>query len=197
MIPANKGKRFPAEPLDRDVVERLLEACADDFLGRRTAAAIALMWRTGVRNGEAFSIQRHQLNLLAGTVRVVWPKGVARGKKPRTLGVDAIATGYLEAWLEARGPGELGPLFTSTAGKRVATSRMRESLPRLAESCGLRGMRVSPHMLRHTFAFECAMEGRPLPWISRCLGHASLRQTEQYLNHLAPADVIEGMRERA
>lgn len=197
MIPANKGQRYKPEALARHEVEAMLDACAHDFIGRRNAGAIAVMWRTGARVNEVLSARRVDLNLVAGTLRVMWPKGEARGKLPRILGVDAIARSYLEAWLSVRGGCETGHLFTSTTGRRVQTSRLREAVPRLAAAIGQRGRRVSPHMFRHTFAFECAMENRPLPWISQCLGHSDLRTTERYLRHLAPADVIGGMKERA
>lgn len=37
------------------------------------------------------------------------------------------------------------------------------------------------------------MEGVPVPIIQRVLGHASLATTQTYLDHIAPADVIEAM----
>jgi hypothetical protein len=34
-----------------------------------------------------------------------------------------------------------------------------------------------------------------LPWIQRALGHKTLLQTQEYCSHLAPADIIDDMKE--
>ncbi len=193
----NRGRRFPAEALAREEVEALLAACPSGFYGRRLAAIIAVLWRCGLRCNEALSLRRIDLNLLHGTVRVLSPKGASLGKKPRIVGIDQVCQPFLENWLEVRGDDIFSPLFCTLAGRRVATSRIREALPKLAAASGQRGRRVSPHSLRHSFATDLVHEGRPLNFISQCLGHTSLRTTERYLHNLCPADVVNTMRERA
>ena len=47
------------------------------------------------------------------------------------------------------------------------------------------------HGLRHTHAYELAMEGVPTPIIQRQLGHTNLSTTNTYLSHIAPTKVIE------
>jgi integrase len=56
--------------------------------------------------------------------------------------------------------------------------------------------RVHPHGFRHTHAVELVAEGAPVNVISRQLGHANSSVTARYLDHVAPAAVIETMQRR-
>ena len=49
--------------------------------------------------------------------------------------------------------------------------------------------KVSPHVLRHTFAVTTAQKGISLPTLQRILGHDRLTTTEIYLN-FSPEDVV-------
>lgn len=198
--PSNKGVRFPSEALAPDEIAALLAACGSSRTGRRNRAALTLMHRGGMRCAEALGVRRQDFTVDDGVavVRVLRPKGAGRGKKPRVVALGRASTAVLEDWLAVRdelGVNGIHPLCCTLRGTVVATSYMRELLPRLARKVGIE-RRVHPHALRHSFAFECVMEGRPLPWISKCLGHTSLLTTQAYLDHLAPADVISGMQER-
>ncbi len=198
MTPANKGIRYPKEVLEAEEVWRLLAQCGPSARGQRNRALLTLLWRTGMRVGESLALRREDLNLGEHTVRILRPKGFALGKQPRVLGLDPIAREALTPWLEVRAGMVLEPgsaLFVSQTGKKLDTSYVRRLLPALASQAGI-ARRVHPHILRHSFAFECAMEGRPIPWISAALGHTELQTTALYLKHLAPADVISGMKER-
>jgi site-specific recombinase XerD len=73
---------------------------------------------------------------------------------------------------------------------------VRALLPRLAEKAGI-DKRVHAHGLRHAHASELVMEGTPLSIVQAQLGHASLAATERYVRHLAPADLVRALQERA
>ena len=55
--------------------------------------------------------------------------------------------------------------------------------------------RVSPHVLRHTFAVTAIQKSISLPALQRLLGHDRLTTTEIYLN-LSPEDVLREFREK-
>ena len=52
------------------------------------------------------------------------------------------------------------------------------------------------HALRHTHAYELLAEGVRLDVISGQLGHSSLATTHRYLNHIAPHERVEKVRQR-
>jgi len=200
MIPANKGKRLPPEALTAEEIESVIGKLGGGPAALRNEVVILLMWRAGLRSAEALSVRRCDLTMDGGraVVRVVSPKGAGRGVLPRVLGLGAMSTSRLKPWLEVferRGWPHTTPLCCTLQGKPMATGYLRQFIPRAARRAGIT-RRVHPHAFRHTFAFESVMEGQPLPWVSRALGHTSMLTTQRYLDHLAPADVISGMQGR-
>jgi integrase len=193
----NKGKRFPAEPLTRDEVERLLAAIhGNGPLAVRNRALIAVLWRSGLRVSEALALRPSDVH--AGTINV----RNGKGSKQRTATYDRDAVGYLSAWEAVRaGLGLNGrqPLFCSVAsgvtrraGARVNPSYVRQLLPKLAERAGI-DKRVHAHGLRHTHASELAHERLRLPAIAAQLGHASTATTDAYLRKITAADLQDDM----
>lgn len=196
--------KYPTQALTREEATRLLEACGTTPTGWRNRAALTLMYRGGARVAEALSIRPQDIDIDdrgCAVVRIVAPKGAGRGKRPRVLGLGKESTEVIEKWNQARGKSFVWdiwgdrPLCCSTKGANVHPSYMRKLMPRLGKTAGI-PKRCHPHILRHTFAFEMAMEGQPLLVIQKALGHTSLSVTQIYLNHLCPADVIAGMQER-
>jgi site-specific recombinase XerD len=199
-IPANKGKRYPPEPLSHDEVARLLAACPHRGLaGIRNRAIIVTIWRCGLRIAEALSLAPHDVDLKAGTVRVRRGKG----DKTRVVGIDPQATAVIERWLQARAKlrpmPRAAPLFCTISrgniGHRVHSAYFREALKAYAAQAGI-DKRVHPHGFRHTHAVELLREGAPLTVIQKQLGHSNLATTARYLDHLLPREVIERMQGR-
>jgi integrase len=71
----------------------------------------------------------------------------------------------------------------------------RALFKRLAKKAGIE-KRCHPHGLRHSLAAELAREGLPLNLIQQQLGHCSLATTSRYLDHIAPAELINAMQSR-
>jgi site-specific recombinase XerD len=193
--PANKGRKYPAEILSPDEVRGLLRACSRRApTGIRNTAAIAVLYRGGLRLGELLALRPKDVDAKQGSLVVLHGKGDRR----RTVGLDPTAMALVLRWVDRRKALGIGPralLFSTLDGRPLAPSYVRTLLPRLAAKAGV-AKRVHPHGLRHTLAFELMMEGVPVPIIQRQLGHASLATTQRYLDHIAPREVIEAMRQR-
>lgn len=206
----NRGMRLPPEPLTQAEALRLLAACEYGrpsashpeghpcHAARRNRALIVVMWRSGLRVGEALALKPGDVDVERGTIRVLHGKG----DRSRVVGLDPGAAMLVHEWLLERL--ELGfsgavPLFCVLAGasrgQRVASPYVRELLKRLAVKAGVH-KRVHPHGLRHTNACELGEEGVPVHYIRRHLGHSSLRVTALYMDKLRPAEVIERIRAR-
>jgi len=194
-IPASKGRTYPVEILTPDEVRALLAQCsATSSYGIRHRALITMLYRTGLRCGEALALHIKDLDDEAGTVVVLHGKGNRR----RTVGIDPAAVAIVEGWMRRRHlldiPPE-APLFCTLRGGPMSPPQVRTMLHRLAHRAGIM-KRVHPHGFRHTHAYELMMEGVAMPIIQRQLGHASLATTDRYLAHIAPKDVIETMAKR-
>jgi len=196
--PPNKNKKYPPEVLTDDEVHALIGQCsARTPTGLRNRALMAVLYRAGLRISEALALRPKDLDSEAGTVRVL----VGKGKRDRTVGMDAGAFAVVARWLGVRA--HLGidaargaPLFCTLAGRPLLASYVRTMLPRLARGAGI-PKRVHPHGLRHTHAAQLAREGVPLNVIQAQLGHSNIATTSHYLQHVAPQQLIRVMKGRA
>ena len=89
---------------------------------------------------------------------------------------------------------ELHPIRVA-AGGPLYDSYVRHLMKRLGRRAGI-DKRVHPHGLRHTHAAELIREGVRINVVSKQLGHSSSSVTARYIDHIAPAEVIETMRAR-
>jgi site-specific recombinase XerD len=189
------SKRWPAEVLTAEEVRRLIGVCsAKAPTGIRNRALIALLYRSGLRLGEALALYPKDVDVAGGTVTVLHGKGDRR----RTVGMDHGALALVERWLDCRerlGIPRRRPIFCTLAGAGLDDSYVRHLMPRLATRAGI-DKRVHAHGLRHTHAAELAGEGLPMNLVQAQLGHASLATTDRYLRHIAPAALVEAMRRR-
>ncbi len=192
-------RRLPVETLTTEEVDKLLAACNPKApSGVRNRALIAVLYRAGLRIGEALALKPKDLDEKAGTVRVLHGKG----DRARTAGMDKAGFAFVSLWLLVRrrlGIRDASPLFCQiTKGRRglaISDQYVRHLLPRLAARAGI-GKRVHAHGLRHTHASELRAEGKDMGVISRQLGHSSIATTARYLDHVAPQAVIDAARTR-
>jgi integrase/recombinase XerD len=181
----------PAEPLTVAEVRALLDACGDSTLSKvRTHALLVVLWRAGLRIGEALRLRVSDVDFGARSIRVLHTKT----RQARTVGIDDEALAVVAAWIGARSVAGIGdgPLFCRLHGQPGAplSSRyVRQELARINQRARVQH-RVHPHGLRHTMAVESVREGVPVTQISRQLGHSSIATTAVYLDHLFPGEVI-------
>jgi len=191
----NKGRTYPAEILTPEEALALIQAASNRAVtGIRNRALITVLYRGGLRLGEALALKPKDIDPDQGTATVLHGKGDQR----RTVGLDPGAMAILIRWLERRTKLEVSrsaPLFCTLEGRPIKPSYVRTMLPRLAARAGI-DKRVHPHGLRHTHAYEVMMEGVPVPVIQQQLGHTSLATTSRYLDHIAPKQVVETMQRR-
>jgi hypothetical protein len=197
--PSNKGRKFPAEPLTRDEVLGLLAAASTrTSTGIRMRAHIAVLFGAGLRLAESLDLEPRDIDTAAQTVRV----RVGKGRKARTVGIDAYSCALIERWLDRRsmlGLGARHRLFATYSagqlGRPLQPRYVRSALARLAAKAGI-GKRVHPHGLRHSLASDMADNGSSVFDIQRQLGHASVATTDRYIHALRPAGLLEHMRQR-
>jgi integrase/recombinase XerC len=142
-----------------------------------TLLAVALMIATGARVHEVVGLRCCEIDLPGRSLRIT---GKGRRQRQVFLTNDWIA-GFTAAYLQVRAALNVSIpqlLFNSNYDALTAPT-LRSRLARAAEQAGL-GMRVTPHMLRHTAATQLIEAGVDIRFIQRLLGHASLTTTEIY-----------------
>jgi site-specific recombinase XerD len=193
--PRNKGLRYPADPPAIEEIVAVMRAAGDQSDGARLRSLIVLLWRAGLRIGEALDLAETDLDRSRGAVLVRRGKG---GKR-REVGMDRWAWDQLQPWLEIRAELPVGALLCVirgvTAGRHWEPSAARKQLRRTAAVAGVR-RRFAPHQLRHAHAIEMAHEGVPLVVIQRQLGHANLGITSIYLQGIDSSEIIDTVHSR-
>ena len=81
-------------------------------------------------------------------------------------------------------------LFISRRGERMTRQWVWSILKNWAEKAGIDPRRVTPHVLRHSFATHMLRRGAPLRHVQELLGHASITTTQVY-THLTQEQMRE------
>jgi len=184
LIESPKTGRGLPKALSEDQVETLLNAPAVNTpLGSRDRAMLELMYATGLRVSELVNLELVNLNLNQGVIRVI-----GKGQKERLVPIGDEAHDTLKAYL-AEGRPELlkgvqaDHVFVTTRKTGMTRQAFWYMLRRYAVRCGI-SQKLSPHMLRHSFATHLLNHGADLRVVQLLLGHSDLSTTQIY-THIA------------
>lgn len=170
-----KDKKLPFH-LDIDQTTTLMESPTTDHKhGLRDKAILELLYSSGLRVSELTGLDLKHIDLAGEMVRVL-----GKGGKERIVPIGSKARAALKAYLEKRGmPEDNEAFFLNSRGNRIN----RRSVARIVDEHVMRiaaFKRISPHILRHTFATHLLEGGADLRAIQELLGHASLSTTQKY-----------------
>ncbi len=185
--------RLPARlprHLGQEEIARFLEGISGDSVAdRRDRALFELAYGSGIRVSEICGLDRADLDLAAGSLKVRQGKG---GSDRYAVFGDR-ARQALERYLEFGGAAEAGaPLFRNLRGGRLGVRGVRHVLrQRLLKQAAARGF--SPHALRHSFATHLLDGGADLRSVQELLGHRSLA-TSQVYTHVSKQKLREAYR---
>lgn len=174
-----RGSRLP-RVVGPDEIRRLLERIpAGDPLQVRDRAMLELAYSCGLRCAEIVGLDLGALDFDAETLRVA-----GKGRRTRIVPVGEPAQRAVERYLGAARPALCGgtgepALFVSRNGRRLSPSDVRRRLARWVREAAI-AARVSPHVLRHSFATHLLEGGADLRSIQELLGHASVSTTQVY-----------------
>lgn len=153
---------------------------ATSLLGCRDRAIIETFYATGIRVGELVTLNLEDLNLSGGFLRVL-----GKGKKERVVPLGSKAIVALEFYLAKSRPKLLKNIYSETAlflnklGIRISDRSVRRLIEKYGKQLGL-DKRVSPHVLRHSFATHLLDGGADLRVVQELLGHADISSTQLY-----------------
>ncbi len=177
------GPRFPA-PLPTVLSEKQVEGILgapdqDTALGLRDAAMIELLYACGLRVSELVLLPARGLDLSVGVLRV---RG--KGDKERLIPIGDRALDLIVRYAEdarpLHDPQKRSPqLFVSRRGTAMTRQNFWQRLGKYARLAGVRG-KVSPHVLRHSFATHLLEHGADLRSLQAMLGHADITTTQIY-----------------
>lgn len=174
--------------LQFDEVGSLLAAAreVEGWRGARMNALLEILYASGLRVSELVSLR---ISSLSRDGRVATVRG--KGGKERLVPLGEAARRAIAEWLPLR-DSMLGKktetvpwLFPSraTAG-HITRNSFAKQLRKIALSAGLDPGRVSPHVLRHSFATHLLANGADLRSVQKMLGHSDISTTQIYTHVL-------------
>ena len=175
-----KVPRTLPRPLTVGDVEALLASCgALDVAGLRDRAILETLYGAGLRISELVGLDVDEVDLDEGSVRVL-----GKGRKERIVPLGRFAIAALAAYLRQSRPaiaraGSGPALFLNLRGGRLTRQGATGVLKKAARAAGIR-TRVTPHMLRHSFATHLLEGGADVRVVQELLGHAVLSTTQIY-----------------
>lgn len=177
-----KGSRVQAGRHIRfDEVQKLFDVCGDSLSGVRDAAILSLLYGCGLRRSEVASVQLHELDIEAPSVRLI-----GKGNKERITYLPPGAAKAIARWLEVRGDAP-GPLFvgiskhgvlTKRGSKGISDDAIRKCIARIELATGVKHM--TPHDFRRTYIGDMLENGVDIATVQKLVGHSSPNTTARY-----------------
>jgi len=167
------------EHLTEAEVKKLIKATAANRYGHRDSTMVLLAYRHGLRASELVDLRWEQVDLKSAVLHVRRVKAGSPATHPLT-GDELRALRRLEREQEPRSPF----VFVNERGTPFAVRGFQVMVDRAAQAAEL-GIKVHPHMLRHSCGYKLANDGVDTRTIQAYLGHKSIQHTVRY-TELAP-----------
>lgn len=168
--PPRTEKRMP-KALSVEELEMLREACTTI----RQRAFIEILYATGCRLSEVFQLNVSDINRQSMSTKVI-----GKGNKEREVYFSFKAMYHLTKYLNARTDDCPALMVTERNPKhRLSRRAIQREIGKIARNAGLEH-KVSPHVLRHTFATLTLNNGAELAAVQELLGHSSPDTTLRY-----------------
>ncbi len=172
-IPRPKTPKTNPVVLSRNEVARLLGA----FESQKYRAMAMIAYSTGLRLMEICRLERGDVDSERMVIQVRRGKG---GRDRQVTLTERLLDELRSYWRQCRPQGQL--LFPGgKPGKPLHSTSVQKALKQAGVRAGL-DKRVSPHLLRHTFATHLLELGVDLRTLQVMLGHGSIKTTARYLH---------------
>lgn len=173
-------KKLPTFIQDEDLNELLdaLYLMADDFESMRDALILDLFYQTGIRRAELIGIRDIDIDKERKTLLVTGKRNkqrsipvsdnlICRIEEYQLFRDAEVVNNFNLLFVKKKEGGALYPMLVY----RIVNNQLKQ-LPRLSK--------MSPHVLRHTFATSMLNAGADINAVKEILGHVSLAATEIY-----------------
>ena len=183
------------QTISTEEFEKLLHACAPPgetgpFAERAAVRNRAILWvlyDTGIRVSELTNLHLDDLDRKKGVLTVM-----GKGSKERRIAIGQNCMRNLSYYLDKHRPdeeelaewGSAGEdhLFLSETRQPLTKNGMEMLFKRLKTRAGITGKRISPHILRHTFAINYLIKSNDPFSLQELLGHEDLTTVQNYMH---------------
>ncbi len=175
-IPRPRKKKVLPKVISKEEVELMIRSTRN----MKHRAILATLYSTAMRREELLNLKLQDLDLDHREVRIH-----GKGGKDRYVYLSESYVNQMERYLDSYRPREY--VFEGPGGSRYSGS----SVGRILEDAGRRARlsrKVTPHMLRHSYATHMLSAGVSLVHIQKILGHSNIKTTLIY-THITDRDL--------
>lgn len=175
-----RTKSLP-KSLNESEVKNLIEAVHWDEttslykqkLKMRDKVILALLYSSGIRVSELVNLITRDIDFNERTIRI---RG--KGDKDRIVLFDNQTKNLIMEYIKIRNS-DCDYLFINKNGKKLTSRYVQMMIKKYAKEAGIE-KKVTPHILRHSFATHLLKNGVDIRAIQQLLGHSSLSTTQIY-----------------
>lgn len=183
-------KRPKIEFLSPEELERLfVQPDTQKIIGLRDRAILELLFSSGLRVSELVNLDKDHINLKRREFMV---RG--KGEKDRPIFISQSAAEWIQKYLDQRSD-NYRPLFIHYSGMqselnegnytRLTARSIQRSIRKYARLSGIT-KKVTPHVLRHSFATGLLRNGADMRSVQALLGHSNISTTQIYTHVTDP-----------
>lgn len=168
LYPQRKAKSLP-KYLTQEEVKKLI----DGTTNKKHGCILKLLYGSGLRLAELLHLEPRDIDSEHMTIYIREGKGL----KDRYVMLSDSLLKDLRSYYIAYKPQKY--LFESPQGGKYSGSSVQKVIKALAKKAGIT-KRVTPHVLRHSFATHLLEQGVDMRYVQELLGHASIKTTQIY-----------------
>ena len=179
LISNPKLKKELPKYLNFEDTEKLLNSFDNNSLiGLRNSLILEMLYSTGIRVSELVNIKYNDVSFSSKLVKIM-----GKGSKQRIAYFGSRCLNLLSLYVKNSYPklniNNSEYLFLSKTGKKINDREVRKIIDEAAKISGIT-IKISPHVLRHTFATHMLSAGADLRSVQELLGHENLSTTQIY-----------------
>lgn len=173
------SKTLPGILNEHEIELLLNQPLINTPIGLRDKAMIELLYATGVRVSELVNLRLSDLDLNIGYIKVM-----GKGAKERFVPIGERAINILKEYIKkvrSKFDKERGSpyLFLNNRGKPFSRQGFWKMLREYAKKAGIK-KKITPHIIRHSFATHLLKNGADLRSVQMMLGHSDISTTQIY-----------------
>ena len=173
-----KSKKLPRYFEYNELEELFLVPDKRTPLGQRDLLILEMLYATGVRVGELVHIKVSDIDFNNKTIIIL-----GKGNKERVVCFGQYCLEALNLYLsdgrERLNCNNIDSLFLNSNGYEITERGVRYVLDQLIKKTCI-NKKISPHMIRHSFATHLLNQGCDLITVQKLLGHESIKATQIY-----------------
>lgn len=160
--------------LSEDEVQRCIESPdISTLMGKRDRAILETLYSSGARVSELVGLNVENVDMFNHMAKVA-----GKGKKERLVALGAPAMKAIQDYLDHRAS-NLSALFLNKSKTRLTDRSIRHIVNKYILRASVNA-KISPHVLRHSFATHMLNRGADLRSVQELLGHVNLSTTQIY-----------------